>query len=255
MLESEVLWGSDERAIIEPRRGKRERALPPRAVFLFVSEDVAEFCRHVQTVHPPRSYYLSSVYSLECTTAYSVVGPLLGAPQAVMVLEKLIALGVREVIALGWCGALLDGVKIGDLVVPSRTISEEGTSSHYPLGPDAPPCECPLVFRLLLDKLATQGAVIHEGTVWTTDAPYRETVGKVIAYRRRGVLAVDMEASALIQVARFRGVACGMLLIVSDSLSSLRWVPGMKTPAFRETRQMVIETLASLLVCENADHL
>ena len=63
----------------------------------------------------------------------TLAGPAPGAPYAVMVLEKLIALGVQTVVALGWCGSLKPEVRIGDLIIPESAHSEEGTSGHYPL--------------------------------------------------------------------------------------------------------------------------
>ena len=62
----------------------------------------------------------------------ALAGPMLGAPQTVLVLERMIALGARKFIALGWCGSLRSDVRIGDIVLPSGAISEEGTSAHYP---------------------------------------------------------------------------------------------------------------------------
>ena len=42
------------------------------------------------------------------------------------------------------------------------------------------------------------------------DAPYRETVGKVCDYQKRGIFgAMDMEVAALPTVAHFRGIELG----------------------------------------------
>ena len=43
------------------------------------------------------------------------------------------------------------------------------------------------------------------GATWTTDAPFRETDEAIGAMRRRGLLAVEMEAAALYAFARARG--------------------------------------------------
>jgi purine-nucleoside phosphorylase len=45
---------------------------------------------------------------------------------------------------------------------------------------------------------------VHRGTVWTTDAPYRETEAAIAAARAHGALAVEMEAAALYAFARAR---------------------------------------------------
>ena len=42
------------------------------------------------------------------------------------------------------------------------------------------------------------------GPTWTTDAPFRETAEAIAAARRRGILAVEMEAAALYTFAKAR---------------------------------------------------
>jgi uridine phosphorylase len=171
----------------------------------------------------------------------ALVGPVLGAPQAVMVLEKLVALGVRRLIGVGWCGSLQPHVKIGDVVVPVGSFSEEGTSIHYPID-ELLPGPSPELLSVLLESLEPLGLTLHKGMVWTTDAPFRETISKVVSFRERGALAVEMEASALFTVSKFRKVDTALLLVVSDELSSLRWVHGFRENRFMETRQIIIQS-------------
>ena len=42
------------------------------------------------------------------------------------------------------------------------------------------------------------------GPTWTTDAPFRETAEAIEAAKRRGILAVEMEAAALYTFAQAR---------------------------------------------------
>jgi nucleoside phosphorylase len=58
---------------------------------------------------------------------------------------------------------------------------------------------------------------------WTTDAVYRETRAKVSLRRAEGCITVEMEAAALLAVARFRGVMLGQLLYAGDSLGGEAW--------------------------------
>jgi uridine phosphorylase len=209
---------------------------------LYIPEDLASFAACFQT--PPRhshKIYLTDVHigSFE-GSAVALAGPMLGAPQTVLVLEKMIALGCKKVVAVGWCGSLQSEVVIGDVVLPSGAISEEGTSAHYP-GTECFPS--PELVNLLKAALSSTGATIREGIVWTTDAPFRETCAKVTAFQSQGVLAVDMETSALFSVARFRGVDLAAVLIVSDDLSSLKWVHGFRDAAFHESRKRVINPI------------
>lgn len=238
-------------AVIEPRKGKREEALPPVAFFVFTPLDLEVFLRGFP--HPPvRSHriYLTDVYKGILNGApAAVAGPMLGAPQAILVLEKMIALGVKSVVAVGWCGTIQPHVRIGDVVLPIAAVSEEGTSRHYPI-----PASDPGPSRQLLDPvkhaLISAGMTVHEGLVWSTDAPFRETVGNVLKYQEEGVLAVDMEASALFTVARYRGVHMAVAMVVSDDLSTLKWIHGFRDERFKDARKQLIaltlETVGSL---------
>lgn len=245
-----MLLSCDNRALIEPRRRKGESLLPSRALIIIVPEDLEEFVS-LLNCRRSRSLFLSNVYQPENHEEFCIVGPLLGAPQAAMVIEKLVVLGVREIVALGWAGSLQDYVKIGDVVVPTGAYSEEGTTAHYLPSDSLPrmilPCQAPIGISTLVDKLVLSGLNVHKGFVWTTDAPYRETVGKVLFYQNRGVLAVDMETSALFGVARFRGVSLGVLLMVSDNLSRLKWKPGMKSDEFSRTRKILLKSLSDFI--------
>ena len=58
---------------------------------------------------------------------------------------------------------------------------------------------------------------------WTTDGFYRETAGRVARRREEGCLVVEMEAAALIAVARRRGVVLGEVLYAGDDVSGDDW--------------------------------
>jgi uridine phosphorylase len=194
--------------------------------------------------------YLTDVHEGSYGNArMALAGPMLGAPQAVMVLEKMIALGVRRVLALGWCGSLQPHVRIGDVVIPRGAVSEEGTSPHYPIGA-AKPSPTPALVQRLMEVLGTESGTFHEGRVWSTDAPYRETVSKVEEYQKLGILAVDMEVSALFTVAHFRGIELAAALAVSDELHDLSWRHGFREPRFKQSREhlcrVVLETLSRM---------
>ncbi len=225
--------------IIDPKRGRKEESLPPAAILVFSPEDLRLFsaCFHLP-LRRTHKIYLSEVFTGSFQDSeISIAGPMLGAPQTILVLEKMIALGATRFIAAGWCGSLQQEVRIGDIVLPTGAISEEGTSKHYS---GVEPAPSSLLLGSLKSTLASTGLSLHEGRVWTTDAPFRETHAKVRNFQSDGVLAVDMETSALFSVSRFRGVELAVVLVVSDDLSSFKWVHGFREPAFHESRKRVI---------------
>jgi nucleoside phosphorylase len=192
-----------------------------------------------------RRLHISRLYTVsESLPGTCLAGPLVGAPYAVMIAETLIAWGARTLVFLGWCGALSATVEIGDMVLPTSALIDEGTSRHYlpDIGASVP---SPALAEKLAELCAADGSRFHQGPVWTTDAPYRETHAKVRDYQGRGALAVEMECSALFTVAAFRAVAAAALLVVSDELSSLAWRPGFKDPRFTRGREAACNLILS----------
>jgi len=171
------------------------------------------------------------------TAGMSLCGPFMGAPYGAMILETLIAWGVTRFVFFGWCGAISKDVCIGDLVLPAGALVDEGTSLHY--------------LRKTMDIVSPSNSILgktrqildaaprtyHEGLVWTTDAAFRETREAVLSFQAKGILAVEMELSALLSVGMFHEVDVSALMVVSDELSSLTWKPGFKSDRFKRGRK------------------
>ncbi|MBN1849037.1 MAG: nucleoside phosphorylase [Deltaproteobacteria bacterium] len=174
-----------------------------------------------------------------------VAGPFLGAPHAVMGMEKLIALGVKRIWVTGWCGSLDPELRIGDLVIPSSAVSEEGTSAHYPIDGDIRITSG--MSDVLEQCIFKKGYPFKKGVLWTTDAPYRETPEKIRYYQAKGVIAVEMEMSALMTVSLFRGVELGGVLVVSDELFDLKWKPGFSNAKLQQGSRTACDLLMDLV--------
>ncbi len=145
-----------------------------------------------------------------------------GGARSVMTLEELMALGARTFFIAGATGALKPGIDVGDYVIATSGLREEGASYHYrpsehPARADGP------ASRALIEAASDSEHASHAGRVWSTDAPYREFTGKVQRYAQDGVLSVDMEASALMIVTEFRGADLGLILTVSDLVYRPDW--------------------------------
>jgi len=147
-----------------------------------------------------------------------VLSMCIGAPLAVIGLERCIASGAEEILILGFCGALDARTKIGDAVIITRASSEEGTSQHYyPRKRVFRPSAC-LTKELELTLERTKLPHVSGATV-STDAPFRETQSWLARNRAKGVRYVDMEASAVFALADFHNIEAAALMLVSDNLS------------------------------------
>jgi len=196
----------------------------------------------------PRKFFMSSHYLGICggkTT--SLAGPVMGAPYAVALMDTLAAWGVKRFIFLGWCGSISAGVRIGDIVVPERAFIDEGTSRHYRGDGDLAVSPAGGLADEVQAALGQVGAGYHRGTVWTTDALYRETRQKVRHFQDQGALAVEMEVSALISAARFRGVDICSVLVTSDRLHDMHWQPGFRNERFKTGRKSARDAILEVL--------
>jgi len=148
--------------------------------------------------------------------------PGVGAPLAALFLEEAIDYGCRSLVACGGAGALDFDLALGHPVVVSAAVRDEGTSYHY-LAPSRLIEADPAVVTVLEEVIGRSGAPFTTGTTWSTDAVYRETKDKVSLRRAEGCITVEMEAAALLAVARFRDVSLGQLLYAGDSLAGDSW--------------------------------
>ncbi|MDP8254967.1 MAG: nucleoside phosphorylase [Candidatus Alcyoniella australis] len=176
-----------------------------------------------------------------------LVGPTMGAPLAAAVAEILFACGTHSLLPVGSCGSLQPFAKLGSLIVPDSALSGEGTSRHYFSRQrvfNSDPQGCAELLRFLGDH----GEQAFSGRVWTTDALFRETRGKLAELRAQGLIAVEMELSALCAVAKFRGGRSIVpLLIVSDLVHGKLWKPGSMLPTVRKRIERASELLADFL--------
>ncbi len=234
--------------LINPKKSRSEPGIDPLALLIPLPGDLQRMTRLFGEVGSLcfKNNLLRVFQLTGSSRTIGVAGPAVGAPQAVMILEKLIALGARRVIFLGWTGGLNPALSPGDLILPDEAISEEGTSRHYSNELRSKPSSS--LFRDIKAALNEKGLSFKQGPVWSTDAPYRETIDKVKAFQSRGVLGVDMETSAIFTVSTFRGIEAAALLIVSDDLSKMTWRHGFREPRFLEARKQVSRLLVQFTV-------
>ncbi len=157
-------------------------------------------------------------------TELAVLHSFMGSSPAAMMLEELIACGGRHVVEVGLCGGLGPAVKVGDVIVADEAFVDEGTSSHYFDDPSKFSVSG-RISEAIKDALADASLAFKVGRIWTTDAPYRETRAKLREFKKLGAVGVNMETSALLAIADYRGVDVGSIQVVSDLLGERDWKP------------------------------
>jgi DeoD family purine-nucleoside phosphorylase len=146
----------------------------------------------------------------------SVQGTGMGCPGATIVFEELVQLGVTKLVRVGTCGGLQPHHALGDLIVALTAVPADATAAHL-VGnePHCPTASWSLIHGAVhVAKEMSQP--MHVGPIVSSDLFYNPDGGQYERWSKRGVLAVEMEASALFTVGAIRGVESGCLLTVSD---------------------------------------
>lgn len=171
----------------------------------------------------------------------------MGAPAAAIVAEELIQLGAKTLIRIGTAGGASERVHAGELVVATASVPLDGTTRAYLAGePYAPVADFGTVSALV--QAAAAACVPHHiGLIATGDALYAESEDHAARWAARGVLAFEMEASALFTVAALRGVRAGCLVVVTNAAGAYEWLEG-EAYAAAEARllQVALDAAAAL---------
>ncbi len=146
----------------------------------------------------------------------------IGAPACVAGLEEIIALGARGLVQFGSCGILNASQADNKIIIPSSAVRDEGTSYHYLPASEEIHAD-PASVSLAVQCLKNHEIPYVVGKTWTSDGIYRET-GKLIEARKaQGCIAVEMECSASLAVAQFRGIPILQFLYGADTLDAAQW--------------------------------
>jgi len=171
----------------------------------------------------------------------------IGSAAAVMSLEELIACGAKTILEVGVAGGIQPYLHPGDIIVVTDAIRDEGTSYHY-LPPDVEVKSSKQLRENLVKHLSkTTGVRFYVGSVWSTDGVYRETIGKLRKFRSKGVLAVNMETSAIFAVAKYRNVEAASVQVISDILSEKGWLQAFEAKAVRKNIKTALKAALKAL--------
>jgi uridine phosphorylase len=183
-------------------------------------EQIAAFLDGARFVTENREYKTySGTLSGETVTVTSTG---IGGPSAAIAMEELASLGAHTFIRVGTCGGMDMKVRSGDLVIATGSVRQEGTSREYA------PIEFPAVADFdvtcaLSNSARALSLPHHTGIIQCKDSFYGqhspermpvsyELLNKWEAWKRLGVLASEMESSALFVAASALGVRCGTVL-------------------------------------------
>ncbi|PHA03657.1 purine-nucleoside phosphorylase [Bacillus pseudomycoides] len=149
----------------------------------------------------------------------SVQGTGMGVPSISIYVNELIqSYGVKNLIRVGTCGAIQKDVKVRDVIIAMTTCTDSNINRLTFPGFDFAPCADFNLLKKAYDAGVEKGLHIRVGNILTADVFYRESMDMVKKLGDYGVLAVEMETTALYTLAAKYGVNALSVLTVSDHI-------------------------------------
>ena len=159
-------------------------------------------------------------------TPISATSTGIGSPSAAIAVEELARVGAETLIRVGSCGAIQPETDVGDLIITTGAVRQEGTSAEY-IRPEYPAVADHTVVSALAAAAEELGYTYHLGVTASTDSFYagqsregfrgfrgRSSEERIEELRRAGVLNFEMEASMLLTLAGIYGLRAGAVCTV-----------------------------------------
>ncbi len=146
----------------------------------------------------------------------SIINFSIGSPVAALIIEVLATADPKAVLFLGICGGLHRSLKVGDFIIPTAAIRDEGASRHF-MPPQVPALPTFKIQKFVSQMIVERGFDYRTGVIHTTDYRFWEfdDAFKYQLYEERA-LAIEMETATLFTVGFASKVPIGALLLVSD---------------------------------------
>lgn len=123
---------------------------------------------------------------------------------------------VDNIIRVGSAGGIAENLHVNDIVAAIGACTDSNYASQYKLpGTFAPTADYALLSRTAANA-EKMGLTVKVGNVVSSDSFYSEDESALKAWKKMGVLAVEMEAAALYMNAARAGKSALCLLTISD---------------------------------------
>ena len=156
----------------------------------------------------------------------------IGGPSAAIALEELARVGSETFIRVGSCGAIQPEIELGDLVITSGAVRQEGTSKEY-IKSEYPAVADQEVVCALVAAAERLGYDYHVGLTMSADSFYTgqgrpgfegyEAPGSqrlLDELRNANVANIEMEAATILTLAAIYGLRAGAVCAVYANRST-----------------------------------
>ena len=142
-----------------------------------------------------------------------------GVGQTSNVMEELIRIGGQVFIQLGAVGAIQENINLGDIIIPTGSVRDEGLTDYY--APKQYPAVADYrIVRALAEAATEEKYRFHTGIIRTTEGfyPSQRVEEYVKTYHDLGVLGVEQEVSGILTICSTHGCFAGACLMVIGNL-------------------------------------
>jgi len=180
-----------------------------------------------------------------CRVSVQATG--MGVPSISIYVHELVCeLGARVLIRVGTCGSMQPDVRLGDIVVAQAACTDSSINGRTFCGMTYSPIADFELLRRFHALALSKGVAIKVGNVLTTDLFYQKDEGWFDVWAAHGVLAAEMETSALYTLAAKNGVRALSVLTISDMLTNKENMPP-------EDRERSLDRMIQLALDLSAD--
>lgn len=178
----------------------------------------------------------------------SVQGTGMGLPSISIYAQELMqGYDVQNLIRVGTCGAIQDNIRVRDVILAMSASTDSSANRIRLKGIDYAPVASFSLLMKAYEVATAGGSTVHVGNVMSVDTFYNENPESIPLWAEYGVLALEMETTALYMLAaKFKRNALSVLT-VSDHV-----ITGEETTAVeRQTTldQMIEIGLETALQC------
>lgn len=178
----------------------------------------------------------------------SVQGTGMGIPSISIYVNELIqSYDVQTLIRVGTCGAIQEDVQVRDLILAQGSTTDSQTNQMVFSGIDYAPLADFNLLKNAYDIATEKNQEIRVGNVFTSDTFYRDNAKEVNGLLAKyGVLAIEMEATALYTLAaKFNRQALAILTVSDHVLTGEETTAEERQTSFHEMIEIALDTAIS----------
>ncbi|MFJ5624496.1 purine-nucleoside phosphorylase [Peribacillus loiseleuriae] len=152
--------------------------------------------------------------------------------------------GVKKLVRIGTCGAMQKELNIRDIILAQAVSSDSNLTEKIFHGCNYSPTADFSLLMKAYQQAQSKKVNVFVGNIYNSDEFYRETLDRLHKFMEFGVLAVEMESTALYTLAAKYGVkALSILTVGSHLLTNERLTHEESEKSFYEMVEIALNTV------------